>query len=97
MTSPDDPSVPNVPDDSVRTDAWAAYAALERELDRVLVGEARRSADQPLAAVRSALDEADPEATPGLDAALAVLEDVIESLLRASGWPARAVGRGEAA
>jgi hypothetical protein len=97
--SVDPPTVPNVPADSASAGVWAAYAALTREIDRVLgtAGEARRSVDQPLATVRAALDEVDPAAVPLLGAALDVLEDVLESRLRASGWPARAVGRGEAA
>jgi hypothetical protein len=97
--STDQSTVPNVPVDSARAGVRAAYAALTQEIDRVLgvAGEARRSVDQPLATVRAALDEVDPAAAPLLGAALDVLEDVLESRLRASGWPARAAGRGEAA
>lgn len=93
MTSSDDRS-----ETSPVAEVLAAYAALAREVDRVLgaATESRRSADQPLAAVRTILTAADSAAGPELGAALDVLEDVLESRLRASGWPARAVGRGEA-
>jgi len=78
--------------------AWAAFVALERELDHVLApaSAARQRLVQPLAAVQTAMEgvAADPEATPMLDAALDALEDVIEALLRATGWPI-ASGRGE--
>lgn len=80
-------------------DGWAALQALEHELDRVFFpsSPARLRLVQPLAAVRTALDEviADPEAEPGLAAALDTLEDVVESLLRAAGWPAGVAGREE--
>jgi hypothetical protein len=78
---------------------FAAYEALERELDRTFCAssEPRQCLTQPLATVRTALRAAatDPAAKEGLAAALDVLEDVLEALLRATGWPAAAAERGE--
>jgi hypothetical protein len=94
VTSPADrtqaPSVPAAP---------GAFEALQRELDRVFPpkSEPRQYLAQPLEAVRSAsyalVD--DPEAKPVLADALDVLEDVLEALMRAAGWPTGTLGRGE--
>lgn len=70
--------------------------ALERELEAVLAGPSRECLAQPLAAVRMALGAmaSDPAAAAGLATALDGLEDVLEALMRATGWPT-ARGRGE--
>lgn len=72
-------------------------AALERELDAVLASPSRECLAQPLAAVHAALGAmaADPKAAAELAVALDGLEDVLEALMRATGWPTRASGRGE--
>jgi len=98
MSSEDHPEIA----DPTAVGAPAAYAALEQEIVAALgaLGAPLEDAIAPvdvarmaLEGVREALDEAD---APKLGLALDSLEDVLESQLRAGGWPARAVGRGEA-
>ncbi len=93
--SPEEPtSMPAPSGVAANAAALAAYAALERELDRTFpsASEARRTLSQPLTAVREAMALAADDATaaPMVAAALDGLEDVLEALLRATGWPATA-------
>lgn len=70
--------------------------ALERELDRVFVraSPARGRLQGPLTAVRSALAALTgaPAAGSELEAALDDLEDAVEAMLRAEGWPVERKG-----